>query len=1280
MSAEGEYRIEGYTSPRGGGKFQEKELRNAFLEQAMLQEGYEDNDREMVHKFLYETVHQQDRGEHIQTTRGVFGLDKADDVEIQSVFAAAKKKYKKVADKIRPVYQELPEKFRIIRDIKGDPLEGMIPLSTHPPDFVPTGRYTAERRSQIDAAHEGDFLWDEERKLIHQLIMQQNEGFAWDDTEKGSFKTEYFPPVDIPVIEHVPWVLKNIPIPPGMHKEICDFIQKKIASGTYEPSSSSYRSRWFIVMKKDGKSFRIVHSLEPLNAVTIAHSGLPPAMESLAEHFAGRACGGILDLYVGYDERLLAESSRDMTTFQTPFGALRLVTLPMGWTNSVPIFHEDVTHILRDEIPDFTEPYIDDVPIRGPKTRYELEGGGYEVIPENPGIRRFVWEHMTNVNRIVQRMKYCGGTFSGYKSILCAAEIMVVGHLCTYEGRKPTPDKVQVILNWGPCQNVSDVRAFMGTMGLLRIYISDYANRAQHIQKLLRNNATFEWGPDQEESMEALKDGVRNAHCVTPLDYTHPGAIVLAVDTSWRAVGFYIYQEDPTDKKHKRYARFGSILLSEREQRFSQPKRELFGLLRALTACYYWLVGSRNLVIETDAKYIKGMLENPGMGPNATINRWIDQILMFHFELRHVAGKTFGPDGLSRREGQPGDEEYENPEEHAGDNSGPPTYVKVFPEDDDPLEFDEFKDQIDSRGGYQQEIVESFIFEKDSNLAQNVGCFQKELNKARHENRLERDMVEKYIREETCTGPQKEFLQQFMLSPEIPSNQITADVEEEDYDERNRTGAGIDLDNKIPLIKAWLLDPTSRPSGMNNKQYFNFTRNARNFFLDKKGRLYRKSIDEAHKLFVAKGHRTRMLRSAHDSLGHRGSYATRSMLSERFWWPELERDVHWYVKTCHLCQERQKTMIRIPRTETHTPSIFQQLHVDTLHMTPTSHGYSYIVHGRCALTSYPEGRPLRKENSETIAAWLFEDIICRWGSLREIITDNGGPFVKALQHLKQKWGINWITISAYNSRANGKIERPHWDIRQMLFKACGGEEYASKWFKYFYHVLWADRVSIRKGFGSSPFFLVTGAHPVLPMDIIEATWLVELPDRILTTEELIGFRAGALAKHKEHIDEMREQVSKQKRDAMLKYEEKHVHKIRDYRFKGGDLVLVRNSPVEMSLNKKMRRRWEGPYIVVTRKQGGAYILADMSGRVSKDKIAAFRVIPYFARRQIKIPENITDILDQSSESLKVLIEKPDDAEEDRIERLMYDEANGEEAEPLEWEGDEERWWDDTVWP
>jgi hypothetical protein len=91
-----------------------------------------------------------------------------------------------------------------------------------------------------------------------------------------------------------------------------------------------------MVAKKDGKSLWIVHSLEPLNVVTIAHSGLPLATEELASQFAGRACRGMFDLYVGYDKRLLAQESRDMTTFQTAFGAMRLVTLPMGWTNSVP--------------------------------------------------------------------------------------------------------------------------------------------------------------------------------------------------------------------------------------------------------------------------------------------------------------------------------------------------------------------------------------------------------------------------------------------------------------------------------------------------------------------------------------------------------------------------------------------------------------------------------------------------------------------------------------------------------------------------------------------------------------------------------------------------------------------------------------------------------------------------------------------------------------------------------------------------------------------------------
>ncbi len=398
-----------------------------------------------------------DKGIRVQSANMLMQLDKLDHKEDQYVPLGifARRKYKPVALKTRPILGELPQKYRIERNITGDPLAEMPKISPNPPEFTPTGRYTQERKEVIDKVHSEDFLWPEERKLMHHFMMQQEAAFAWNDDERGKFKDEYFPPVEMPVVPHTPWVEKNIPIPPGIFEEVCKVIKRKIDAGVYEPSNASYRTRWFCVLKKDGKSLRLVHSLEPLNAVTIAHSGVPPATEELAERFCGRACGGVLDMFVGYDNRDQAVISRDMSTFQTPFGPLRLVKLPMGWTNSVPIFHDDVNYVEREEIPHFTQPYIDDVPVRGPETRYELPGGGYEVISENSGIRKFVWEHFQNMNRIVQRMKYSGGTFSGLKAVLCASEFTVVGHLCTYEGRKISKDRMASITNWPSCRDLT---------------------------------------------------------------------------------------------------------------------------------------------------------------------------------------------------------------------------------------------------------------------------------------------------------------------------------------------------------------------------------------------------------------------------------------------------------------------------------------------------------------------------------------------------------------------------------------------------------------------------------------------------------------------------------------------------------------------------------------------------------------------------------------------------------------------------------------------------------
>ena len=308
-----------------------------------------------------------------------------------------------------------------------------------------------------------------------------------------------------------------------------------------------------------------MHSLEPLNRVTIAHSGLPPATEELAMHFAGRACGGILDLYIGYNERVLAERSRDLTTFQIPFGALRLVMLPMGWTNSVLIFHDDVTYILRDEIPRYTLPYIDDVPIRGPATRYEKSDGTLEVLERNPGIRRFIFEHMGNVNRILQRMKYAGGTFLGPKTKICEDHITIVGFDCSYKGRKPTRDAIGKIMSWEPCEDTTDIRAFLGTAVQCCNHIPNFVMVASPLYEVIKKDVTFEWGPVQEKAQSDLKALIESCFHTRNPKFLSEQPLVLAVDTSWRAVGYYIYQRDKIEPKRIHYVKFNSLLMDERQ-------------------------------------------------------------------------------------------------------------------------------------------------------------------------------------------------------------------------------------------------------------------------------------------------------------------------------------------------------------------------------------------------------------------------------------------------------------------------------------------------------------------------------------------------------------------------------------------------------------------------------------------------------------------------------------------------------------------------------------------
>ena len=159
--------------------------------------------------------------------------------------------------------------------------------------------------------------------------------------------------------------------------------------------------------------------------------------------------------------------------------------------------------------------------------------------------------------------------------------------------------------------------------------------------------------------MENLKTIVQESKAIRAINYESDREVTLAVDSSWMAVGFILSQQGEDGKRYP--SRYGSITWNETEQRYSQAKLELYGLFRALKSIKMYIVGVKNFVVEVDAKYIKGMINNPDIQPNATTNRWIARILLIDFKLRHVSAKDHAlADGLSWRRFSPDDPDDED--------------------------------------------------------------------------------------------------------------------------------------------------------------------------------------------------------------------------------------------------------------------------------------------------------------------------------------------------------------------------------------------------------------------------------------------------------------------------------------------------------------------------------------------------------------------------------------------------------------------------------------------
>src|SRR5882724_2319448 len=197
-------------------------------------------------------------------------------------------------------------------------------------------------------------------------------------------------------------------------------------------------------------------------------------------------------------------------------------------------------------------------------------------------------------------------------------------------------------------------------------------------------------------------------------------------------------------------------------------------------------------------------------------------------------------------------------------------------------------------------------------------------------------------------------------------------------------------------------------------------------------------------------------------------------------------------------------------------------------------------------------------------------------------------------------------------------------------------------------VFWANQVTVCQLVSYSPYFMAHGVEVVLPLDIVEATYLLPPLDVPTTTKDLIAHHAQQLQKRPEDLCEMLASVLKARKQLAAQFVKCFSSTILEYDFEVGSLVLVYNSCIEKELNHKTKPHFLGPMVVVHHTKGGAYILVQLNGAISRLQYAAFRIIPYLARFPDHIP--VTSLLDDAelediqlrSESFPPADELPDD--------------------------------------
>jgi len=303
--------------------------------------------------------------------------------------------------------------------------------------------------------------------------------------------------------------------------------------------------------------------------------------------------------------------------------------------------------------------------------------------------------------------------------------------------------------------------------------------------------------------------------------------------------------------------------------------------------------------------------------------------------------------------------------------------------------------------------------------------------------------------------------------------------------------------------------------------------------------------------------RESLLRAYHDNNAHIGRERLYETLKAKYYFPQMNTSVQEYVTTCKVCQETKTPPHRRKAPLSPLPIVppFDRIHLDHIGPLPkTKKGHRHLLVCVDSTTLF----------CEETADLLYREIICRYGAVKSILSDQGTAFRnKLMSELCKVMNIKQMHTSPMHAAGNAKVERANRTIMTSLKLICTEQD---DWDDYIAPVLLSYRASVAVPLGMSPFQALFGR----PMNLgVDLTLLQERD----SSSSFSAYVADLMTK----LKFTHEVVQKNMQDSSVRCKEFYDRTTAISEISVRSKDLLRNDAVKVRQSSKFHKSWSGPF-------------------------------------------------------------------------------------------------------